>query len=103
MTDSTQRTTVDLSNGSAMPLLGIGTWQMNGQEAYDAVRRALDAGYRHIDTATGSANEAEVGLALRDIGGPREDVFVTTKRRPEHAGRERETIAASLDLLGTDF
>jgi diketogulonate reductase-like aldo/keto reductase len=103
MTDSTQRTTVDLSNGTAMPLLGIGTWQMNGQEAYDAVRRALDAGYRHIDTATGYGNEDEVGRALRDSGVAREDVFVTTKLPPEHAGRERETIAASLDLLGTDF
>ncbi len=103
MTDSTNQQTVRLSNGTAMPIMGIGTWQMEGQEAYDAVRRALDIGYRHIDTATGYGNEAEVGRALKDSGVPRADVFVTTKLPPDHAGRERKTIAASLDLLGTDY
>jgi diketogulonate reductase-like aldo/keto reductase len=85
-----------------MPLLGFGTWQIRGQAAYDAVRAALLAGYRHIDTATMYGNEAEVGRALRDSGVPREDVFLTTKLPPERAGRERSTLDASLRALGVD-
>jgi 2,5-diketo-D-gluconate reductase A len=92
--------TVTLSNGAEMPLVGFGTWQLRGQEAYDATRHALEIGYRHLDTATMYRNEAEVGQALRDSGVPREEVFVTTKLPPERAGREQETIAASLKALG---
>jgi 2,5-diketo-D-gluconate reductase A len=95
--------TITLRNGVAMPLLGFGTWQLAGKEAYDSVRAALEIGYRHIDTATGYRNEAEVGAALRDSGVPRDQVFVTTKCPPENAGRERETIEASLADLGTDW
>jgi 2,5-diketo-D-gluconate reductase A len=92
--------TVTLNNGAEMPLVGFGTWQLHGQEAYDATRYALEIGYRHLDTATMYRNEAEVGQALRDSGVPREEVFVTTKLPPERAGREQETIAASLKALG---
>ena len=92
--------TVTLSNGAQMPLVGFGTWQLRGQEAYDATRYALEIGYRHLDTATMYRNEAEVGQALRDSGVPREEVFITTKLPPERAGREQETIAASLKALG---
>lgn len=92
--------TVTLNNGAEMPLVGFGTWQLRGQEAYDATRYALEIGYRHLDTATMYRNEAEVGQALRDSGVPREEVFVTTKLPPERAGREQETIAASLKQLG---
>ena len=60
--------TVTLTDGGSMPLLGFGTWQIHGREAYDAVRVALDVGYRHIDTATLYRNEAEIGRALRDSG-----------------------------------
>ncbi len=88
--------------GGTMPLLGFGTWQAQGTECYDAVRVALDAGYRHIDTATMYGNEAEVGRALRDSGVDRAEVFVTTKLPPERAGRERRTIDASLKALGVD-
>jgi diketogulonate reductase-like aldo/keto reductase len=91
-----------LPGGVAMPLLGFGTWQIRGGAAYDAVRDALEAGYRHIDTATMYGNEAEVGRALRDSGVPRDEVFVTTKLPPERAGRERETLDASLRALGVD-
>jgi 2,5-diketo-D-gluconate reductase A len=86
-----------------MPLLGFGTWQLRGQEAYDAVRDALRIGYRHLDTATAYGNETQVGRALRESDVAREDVFVTTKLPPDHAGRERETIEASLRDLGTDY
>lgn len=94
--------TVALTDGVAMPLVGFGTWQLRGQRAYDAVRYALEVGYRHIDTATMYGNEDEVGRALRDSGLDRRDVFVTTKLPPGSAGRERETITASLRALGTD-
>src|ERR671916_292628 len=93
---------VQLNSGTAMPLLGFGTWQIRGERAYEAVRAALDAGYRHIDTATMYGNEAEVGRALRDSGVPRDEVFVTTKLPPERAGRERETLDAGLRDLGVD-
>ncbi|GAB2566281.1 oxidoreductase [Paractinoplanes abujensis] len=86
----------------SMPLLGFGTWQLRGDSAYQAVRDALEAGYRHLDTATMYGNEAEVGRALRDSGVPRDEVFVTTKLPPERAGDERATIDASLRDLGLD-
>lgn len=86
-----------------MPLLGLGTWQASDQEAYDAVRSALDLGYRLIDTATMYGNEAAVGRAVRDSGLAREEVFVTTKLRAGDAGRERETIRASLDAMGLEY
>ena len=85
-----------------MPLLGFGTWQLQGQAAYDAVRLALEAGYRHLDTATIYHNENEVGRALRGSGVPRQEVFVTTKIPPREAGRERKVLAASLTALGVD-
>jgi 2,5-diketo-D-gluconate reductase A len=93
---------VALGPGIEMPLLGFGTWQIRGAAAYEAVRDALEAGYRHIDTATMYGNEAEVGRALADSGVPRNDVFVTTKLPPERAGRERATLDASLRALGVD-
>ncbi len=86
-----------------MPILGLGTWQLRGEQGYAAVRHALEAGYRHIDTAKVYRNEAEVGRAVKDSGVPREQVFITTKLPPDDAGRERETIAASLDALGSDY
>jgi 2,5-diketo-D-gluconate reductase A len=93
---------VMLASGVVMPLVGFGTWQLRGGQAYRAVRAALDSGYRHIDTATMYRNEQEVGRALRDSGLDRKDVFVTTKLPGEGAGRERVTLAASLRALGTD-
>ena len=94
--------TVTIADGVAIPLLGLGTWQASDEEAYDAVRTALELGYRLIDTATMYGNEAAVGRAVRDSGVAREDVFVTTKLRAGDAGHERETIRASLDAMGLD-
>jgi len=94
---------VTLAGDVAMPIVGFGTWQLKGRSAYQAVRLALETGYRHIDTATMYGNEDEVGRAVRDSGLDREDVFITTKLPPNAAGRERETIAASLRALGTDY
>jgi len=94
---------VDLGRGVAMPMVGFGTWQMQGQQAYQAIRHALQAGYRHIDTATIYRNEDEVGRAIAGSGLDRSDVFVTTKLPPGSAGRARATIAESLRALGTDY
>ncbi len=92
-----------ITPGIPMPVVGLGTWDARGREAYDAVRSALEIGYRHVDTATAYANERAVGRAVRESGLPREEIFVTTKLPPERAGRERETIEASLEALGLAF
>jgi 2,5-diketo-D-gluconate reductase A len=94
--------TLPLPSGGAIPLVGFGTWQIRGNDAYRAVRHALDTGYRHLDTATMYGNEEQVGRALRDSGVPREDVFVTTKLPPDRVGRERATLDASRRALGVD-
>ena len=99
----TRSPTVTIADGVTMPLLGLGTWQASDQEAYDAVRIALDVGYRLIDTATMYRNEAAVGRAVRDSGLARDEVFITTKLPASHAGREQETIRASLDAMGLDY
>ena len=94
--------TLTLTNGTSIPLLGFGTWQITGDDAVRATTAALEAGYRHLDTATVYGNEAEVGRALAESGVAREDVFVTTKCPPSRDGRELETLRESLDLLRTD-
>jgi diketogulonate reductase-like aldo/keto reductase len=94
--------TVTLAAGSAMPLLGFGTWQIKGDDAVRATSVALEAGYRHLDTATVYGNEGEVGRALAESGVPREEVFVTTKCPPSRTGHELDTLKESLDLLQTD-
>ena len=74
---------LQLEDGYQMPLLGLGVWQVpDGAGCVNAVRWALEAGYRHIDTAQAYGNEESVGRALRDSGVPREDVFLTTKFYP---------------------
>jgi diketogulonate reductase-like aldo/keto reductase len=92
-----------LVDGNEIPLLGFGVWQVrDGRECEDAVRWALEAGYRHIDTAQAYGNEASVGRALRDSGVPREDVFITTKFYPGSEDAEVEA-ERSLQRLGVDF
>lgn len=93
---------VSLTSGASMPLLGFGTWQLEGAEATEATAVALETGYRHLDTATVYGNEAEVGRALRESDVTRDEVFVTTKCPPNRAGRELDTLRQSLDALGTD-
>jgi len=91
-----------LADGNQMPMLGLGVWQVpNGPECVNAVRWALELGYRHIDTAQAYGNEESVGQALRDSGVPRDEVFITTKFYP---GREDPVAEAqqSLRRLGLD-
>ncbi len=94
--------TLSLSNGGRMPLLGFGTWQIKGADAERAVSAALEAGYRHLDTALVYGNEGEVGRALAESGVPREDVFLTTKCPPDRAGSGLDTVRESLERLRTD-
>ena len=86
-----------------MPLLGFGTWQISSSDATQATAYALEAGYRHIDTATLYRNEAAIGKALASTAVARDLLFVTTKLPPHHAGRERRTLGDSLTKLGLDY
>jgi diketogulonate reductase-like aldo/keto reductase len=91
-----------LADGAQIPLLGLGVWQVpDGRKCEEAVRWALEAGYRHIDTAQAYGNEASVGRALRASGLPRDEVFVTTKFYPGHRDAEAEA-QRSLERLGVD-
>jgi diketogulonate reductase-like aldo/keto reductase len=99
-TDLQQRT---LSDGNVIPTLGLGVWQVpDGPECENAVRWALEAGYRHIDTAQAYGNEASVGRALRDSGIPRDEVFITTKFYPGASDPAAEA-EKSLKRLGVDY
>jgi 2,5-diketo-D-gluconate reductase A len=94
---------VELTSGTKMPVLGLGTWQLRGSSAVNAVLRALEVGYRHFDTATAYGNEEQVGQAVAQSGVRREDIFVTTKLPPSRVGRERETLEASLEALAFGY
>jgi diketogulonate reductase-like aldo/keto reductase len=95
--------TRSLAPSVEMPVLGLGVWQMaEGRETEQAVEWALDAGYRHIDTATMYRNERSVGVALGRSGLPREELFVTTKLLPLKPSPSRE-LETSLDRLGLDY
>jgi diketogulonate reductase-like aldo/keto reductase len=101
--DEAMDQSVDIGSGVRMPLLGLGTWLATGREAYQSVSRALDIGYRLIDTATMYRNEDQVGRAVADSGLPRDAVFITTKLPSGNAGRERATIEASLRALSVEY
>src|SRR5439155_550629 len=83
-----------------MPLVGFGTWQIKGDDAVRAVSVALEAGYRHLDTATVYGNEAKVGQGLAQSGVARDDVFVTTKCPPSNVGQGLDTLRRRLVNLG---
>lgn len=101
MTDEAQYR--ELADGNRIPLLGLGVWQVpDGPECVNSVRWALDAGYRHIDTAQAYGNEDSVGRALRESGVPREDVFLTTKFYPGRHGDPAVEAEHSLRRLGVD-
>jgi diketogulonate reductase-like aldo/keto reductase len=102
MPDAIATTVRTLPGDVEIPVLGLGVWQVpNGPECENAVRWALELGYRHIDTAQAYGNEESVGRALRDSGVPREDVFITTKFFPRHQDPVGE-LEASLRRLRVD-
>lgn len=88
-----------LADGNAIPVLGLGVWQVAAGEAERVVAAGLELGYRHVDTAQIYKNEAGVGRAIAASGIPREEIFVTTKFDPRRKDPERE-LERSLDLLG---
>lgn len=96
----------ELYNGVKIPCIGFGTWQAaDGDTALEAVRAALDIGYRHIDTAAAYGNEESVGRAVKSSGLPREELFITSKLWNAVRGYE-ETVQAfeeSLRKLGMDY
>jgi 2,5-diketo-D-gluconate reductase B len=90
--------------GTAVPAVGFGTWELTGRDAQEGVRDALVAGYRQIDTARGYENEREVGRGIADSGVPRDEIFLTSKVPPDYAAPDRVKAVAedSLEWLGTD-
>lgn len=98
--------TVTLSNGVKIPCVGYGTWQTpDGEITKECVKNALEAGYRHIDTAFAYGNESSVGEGLKASGVARDDIFVTTKHWVTERGYEKTVAAAenSMKLLGLDY
>ena len=96
---------VTLSNGVKMPQLGYGVYQVTQEECERCVLDALEAGYRHIDTAQSYFNEEQVGNAIEKSGVAREDIFLTTKVWIEHYGEgaTRASVEESLRKLKTDY
>ncbi|MDL2229056.1 aldo/keto reductase [Treponema sp. OttesenSCG-928-L16] len=100
------RSSKKLNNGIDMPYLGLGVFRAeNGDETYNAVKWALETGYRHIDTAAVYGNEESVGKAIAESGVPREELFITTKLWNEDMRQERQekAFADSLKRLGLDY
>lgn len=100
------QTRIPLHDGHAIPALGLGVWQATpGRATREAVRYALQLGYRHVDTARIYGNEGDVGQALRESGVPREEVFVVTKLWNQDHGlaRARRAFDESLAALGLDY
>ncbi|ANF47433.1 aldo/keto reductase [Priestia megaterium] len=97
--------TYKLSNGVEMPLLGLGTWLLDDEQAAQAVRDAVSNGYRHIDTAQAYMNEAGIGEGIRSSGVEREELFITTKVAAEAKTYEEvtESIDESLTKMGLDY
>ena len=98
---------IKLSNGIEIPQIGVGTWTLRGETAVNNVRLALEAGFRHIDTAQGYENETEVGQGIYDSLIPRCEIFLTTKVATNimREGREvvRKSIEESLRKLNTKY
>lgn len=97
-------TTISLAGGTKIPALGLGVFKAY-DDTYTAVRYALDAGYRHIDTAKVYENEAQVGKAVKDSGIPREQLFITTKLWTDSMRSRQvpQALEKSLSLLDMDY
>lgn len=91
-----------LNNGVAIPQVGFGVFQVPAEETQRIVEEALEAGYRHIDTAAAYRNEAGVGAAIAASGIPREELFITTKLRNGEQGSAAEAFENSRKALGLD-
>jgi 2,5-diketo-D-gluconate reductase A len=96
---------IALNTGATIPQVGLGTWPLDDAQAADAVAAGIEAGYRHVDTATKYGNEAGVGEGIRRSGIDREELFVTTKLDGQFQGSDRaiDGIRAALERLGTSY
>lgn len=94
-----------LPNGVAMPKLGLGTWMIDDDSVAEAVRTAIEIGYRHIDTAQAYQNERGVGEGIRTSGVPREQIFLQTKLAAEAKDYDtaKAAIEGSLATLGVEY
>jgi 2,5-diketo-D-gluconate reductase A len=100
-----EQTHVSFNDGNSIPQVGLGVWQTPNDTAVTAVKAALDAGYRHVDTAAAYHNEQGVGEGMRASGLDRQDIFLTTKLWNDDQGFD-STLRAfekSLKALGTDY
>ena len=96
---------IEIIDGSNIPRMGFGTFQITGEECIRSVEDAIAIGYRHIDTARAYGNETEVGKAIKNSGVSREELFLTTKiwRDELHPERIPRAISSSLKNLQTDY
>ena len=96
---------IALNDGNAIPLVGLGVWQISDEQAVNVVSQALENGYRHIDTAAIYRNETGVGRALKQSTIPRQDIFLTSKiwNSDVREGRTTEALDQSLSRLQTDY
>ncbi len=99
----TIETKLQLSDGHLIPQLGLGVWQISAGKTADVVLAALEAGYRHIDTASAYGNEESVGTAIRMSGIPRESIFVTTKLWNSDHGNPEPALDTSLRKLKMNY
>ena len=101
--DINLNSTVKLNNGVEMPVFGLGTWALTGKGGHQAILWALEAGYRLLDPAEVYGNEKRVGLAIKDSGIPREEIFVTTKVYHTSQGFEKTLNAFEASLRRLDL
>lgn len=96
---------IPLNTGASIPQVGLGTWPLDDAQAAVAVAAGIEAGYRHVDTATKYGNETGVGEGIRRSGIAREELFVTTKLDGQFQGDDRAIggLRAALDRLGTEY
>lgn len=97
--------TVTLNNGIKIPMLGFGTWCIDNDKAADAVKTAIELGYRHIDTAQAYGNEAGVGKGVREGGIPRDELFIVSKVAAEHKSyvSAARSIDETLEKMRLDY
>ena len=96
---------IPFHDGNSVPQLGYGVWQVEDEVVADVVAQAIEAGYRHVDTAAGYGNEGGVGRAVKAAGVPREELFITTKLANGDQGFEsaQQALETSLEKLGMDY
>src|SRR5213593_232754 len=97
--------TITLNDGNTIPQLGFGVWQVSTDDIVSSVGKALEVGYRHIDTAAIYGNEEGVGRAIAESGVPRDELFITTKLWNDKHGHDDAlaAIQTSLDKLGLEY